>query len=165
VFHLDSRQMIPTSIKLATTGSIGFFLAHLGLQTAEGIDARHSPAPSRHSPSPSRHSPSLSRHSPRLSRHSPSLSRTFPALFSTFPALPVTFPALSKAFVSLASPSFQLHPRGQTPPSPPQVNTATLITAPPPVVLALLNRAGGDGRGDWCDTRRLPCCQPHLCLL
>ena len=25
------------SIKLATTGGIGFFLAHLGLQTAEGI--------------------------------------------------------------------------------------------------------------------------------
>jgi len=30
-------KMIPTSIKLATTGGIGFFLAHLGLQTAEGI--------------------------------------------------------------------------------------------------------------------------------
>ena len=27
----------PDSIKLATTGGIGFFLAHLGLQTAEGI--------------------------------------------------------------------------------------------------------------------------------
>jgi len=36
-FRVKFAQAIPQSIKLATTGGIGFFLAHLGLQTAEGI--------------------------------------------------------------------------------------------------------------------------------
>jgi AGZA family xanthine/uracil permease-like MFS transporter len=35
--RIKFAKAIPTSIKLATTGGIGFFLAHLGLQTAEGI--------------------------------------------------------------------------------------------------------------------------------
>jgi hypothetical protein len=30
-------KMFPECVKIATTGGIGFFLAHLGLQTAEGI--------------------------------------------------------------------------------------------------------------------------------
>jgi len=35
--RLAFAKAIPTSVKTATTGGIGFFLAHLGLQTAEGI--------------------------------------------------------------------------------------------------------------------------------
>jgi len=35
--RIKFAQAIPEGIKLATTGCIGFFLAHLGLQTAEGI--------------------------------------------------------------------------------------------------------------------------------
>jgi AGZA family xanthine/uracil permease-like MFS transporter len=35
--RLAFARAIPSCIKVATTGGIGFFLAHLGLQTAEGI--------------------------------------------------------------------------------------------------------------------------------
>jgi len=35
--RIKFAKAIPSSVKLATTGGIGFFLAHLGLQTAEGI--------------------------------------------------------------------------------------------------------------------------------
>mmetsp|Transcript_79724 Transcript_79724/g.129238 ORF Transcript_79724/g.129238 Transcript_79724/m.129238 type:complete len:579 (+) Transcript_79724:26-1762(+) len=35
--RIKFAQAIPEGIKIATTGGIGFFLAHLGLQTAEGI--------------------------------------------------------------------------------------------------------------------------------
>uniref|UniRef100_A0A7S0U1C1 Xanthine/uracil/vitamin C permease n=2 Tax=Hemiselmis andersenii TaxID=464988 RepID=A0A7S0U1C1_HEMAN len=35
--RLAFAKAIPSCIKVATTGGIGFFLAHLGLQTAEGI--------------------------------------------------------------------------------------------------------------------------------